>query len=178
MQSKEKDLAADIAVRTADWQRELTSSQDRNQTVAGQTAAATRAEGLRTQIVTLEQQRSALAAQMASSYPNALALPSKGFINDLLTDDSGYSLHRVQMAGWTLVLLIVFAHGVYLTLSMPEFDSTLLGLMGISAGTYLGFKLPEKQTPPPPAVLAANQVPALPPAAQGTQGARTPPTPG
>ena len=28
---------------------------------------------------------------------------------------------------------------------MPEFSTTLLGLMGISSGTYLGFKLPEKK---------------------------------
>jgi hypothetical protein len=28
---------------------------------------------------------------------------------------------------------------------MPEFGATLLALMGISAGTYLGFKIPEKQ---------------------------------
>jgi hypothetical protein len=28
---------------------------------------------------------------------------------------------------------------------MPEFEGTLLVLMGISNGTYLGFKIPEKQ---------------------------------
>jgi len=28
--------------------------------------------------------------------------------------------------------------------SMPEFPETLLVLQGISAGTYLGFKIPEK----------------------------------
>jgi hypothetical protein len=27
---------------------------------------------------------------------------------------------------------------------MPEFDASLLTLMGISSGTYLGFKFPEK----------------------------------
>jgi hypothetical protein len=29
-------------------------------------------------------------------------------------------------------------------LVMPDFDTTLLGLMGISSGTYIGFKFPEK----------------------------------
>lgn len=29
---------------------------------------------------------------------------------------------------------------------MPEFDGTLLALMGISSGTYLGFKIPERQS--------------------------------
>jgi len=28
---------------------------------------------------------------------------------------------------------------------MPEFSATLLALQGITAGTYLGFKIPEKQ---------------------------------
>ena len=31
------------------------------------------------------------------------------------------------------------------TLTMPTFDATLLALMGISSGTYIGFKLPNKQ---------------------------------
>jgi hypothetical protein len=30
---------------------------------------------------------------------------------------------------------------VAVNLVMPEFDATLLGLMGISNGTYIGFKL-------------------------------------
>jgi hypothetical protein len=29
---------------------------------------------------------------------------------------------------------------------MPQFSDTLLALMGISAGTYVGFKIPEQQT--------------------------------
>jgi hypothetical protein len=28
---------------------------------------------------------------------------------------------------------------------MPQFNPTLLGLMGISSGTYLGFKVPESR---------------------------------
>jgi len=28
---------------------------------------------------------------------------------------------------------------------MPEFSTTLLGLMGLSAGTYIGFKFPEQK---------------------------------
>ena len=31
-------------------------------------------------------------------------------------------------------------------LTMPDFSNQLLGLLGISAGTYIGFKFPEKQT--------------------------------
>jgi hypothetical protein len=47
------------------------------------------------------------------------------------------------MATWTVVLGFVFAVAVYQSLAMPDFSATLLGLMGISAGTYVGFKIPD-----------------------------------
>ena len=64
---------------------------------------------------------------------------------DILHDDDGIGLHRFQLVIWTLVLGIVFLAGVYRDLAMPELDATLLGLMGISSGAYLGFKFPEKR---------------------------------
>jgi hypothetical protein len=51
-------------------------------------------------------------------------------------------LSPFQIAVWTLVLGIVFIRSVYVDLTMPDFDATLLTLMGISSGTYIGFKLP------------------------------------
>jgi hypothetical protein len=71
---------------------------------------------------------------------------SEGFLNDILTDADGISLHRFQMFIWTIVLGIIFVASVYNSLAMPEFSGTLLALMGISSGTYIGFKFPEKQT--------------------------------
>ncbi|WEF34535.1 hypothetical protein [Pseudoduganella chitinolytica] len=65
---------------------------------------------------------------------------SRGWLADILSDRYGVSFHRFQMASWTLVLAIVFIQQVYRDLAMPDFDITLLGLMGISAGTYLGLK--------------------------------------
>jgi hypothetical protein len=65
---------------------------------------------------------------------------------DILSDENGISFHRFQMAIWTLVLVMVFVRAVYTDILMPDFDTTLLGLMGISSGTYLGFKFPEKTT--------------------------------
>jgi hypothetical protein len=67
--------------------------------------------------------------------------PCKGFWYDILSDEHGVSFHRFQMVIWTLCLTLVFAWDVYYNLAMPEFSPTLLGLMGISSGTYLGFKL-------------------------------------
>ncbi len=69
---------------------------------------------------------------------------SQGFLNDVLSDPTGISLHRFQMFVWTVVLGVIFIGSVYKNLAMPQFSATLLGLMGISSGTYLGFKVPEK----------------------------------
>jgi len=70
--------------------------------------------------------------------------PWKVVMYDLLADQNVISFHRFQIFVWTIVLGIIFTYKVYNELSMPDFSSTLLGLLGISAGTYLGFKLPEK----------------------------------
>ena len=74
------------------------------------------------------------------------AVPSTGLMNDLLKDSSGISFHRFQMFVWTLVLGIIFCISVYTHLAMPVFSGTLLALMGISSGTYIGFKFPERQS--------------------------------
>ncbi|MFH0823060.1 MAG: hypothetical protein V2B18_09955, partial [Pseudomonadota bacterium] len=70
---------------------------------------------------------------------------TQGLIKDIISDDNGVSLHRFQMLGWTIVLTTIFVIEVRQGLAMPEFDSTLLGLMGISGGAYIGFKLPAKE---------------------------------
>jgi small-conductance mechanosensitive channel len=81
--------------------------------------------------------------QLQSLTPAADAGISKGFLRDILSDASGYSFHRFQIFAWTIVLGIIFVSSVYNNLTMPEFSATLLGLMGISSGTYIGFKFPE-----------------------------------
>jgi hypothetical protein len=70
---------------------------------------------------------------------------SKNFIHDILSDDGGVSFHRFQIFAWTIVLIFIFIVSVYNTLGMPDFPGTLLGLMGISGGTYIGFKMPNQQ---------------------------------
>jgi len=72
---------------------------------------------------------------------------SDWFLNDVLTDETnGISFHRFQIFAWTLVLGILFIYSVWYRLAMPDFSTTLLALLGISAGTFLGFKIPEKQS--------------------------------
>lgn len=82
--------------------------------------------------------------QLQSLAPAPGAGVSKGFLRDILSDRSGYSFHRYQICAWTIVLGIIFVSSVYNDLTMPEFSATLLGLMGISSGTYIGFKFPEQ----------------------------------
>ena len=67
----------------------------------------------------------------------------KGVMYDLLAENNLISFHRFQIFVWTLVLGLMFVVNVYSDLAMPQFSATLLGLMGISAGTFIGFKLPE-----------------------------------
>ena len=62
------------------------------------------------------------------------------FILDIISSDGEVSLTRLQMVIWTFVLGIIFLHATWTTLSMPEFSATLLALMGLSNGTYVGFK--------------------------------------
>ena len=92
----------------------------------------------RTRLGQIDQQLGALAADAS---PNV----SQGFLRDILSDGSGYSFHRFQIFAWTIVLGIIFVSSVYNNLTMPEFSPTLLGLMGLSAGTYIGFKFPEQK---------------------------------
>lgn len=89
--------------------------------------------------------------------------PSQGFLIDILSDaGDGISIHRFQMFAWTLILGVIFVGSVYKDLAMPDFNVTLLGLMGISSGTYLGFKLPEKKKADQAA--AVQMAPTAPPA--------------
>ncbi|MEO6787037.1 MAG: hypothetical protein ABI318_12965 [Chthoniobacteraceae bacterium] len=73
--------------------------------------------------------------------------PVAQLVLDWLTENQSrtVSFHRFQMLAWTLVLSIIFMARVLDQLTMPEFSDTVLGLMGISSGTYLGFRLPDQK---------------------------------
>ena len=64
------------------------------------------------------------------------------FLDDLLTENEGISFHKFQIFVWTLILGAIFVFEVLNKLAIPEFNATLLAIMGISGGTYVGFKLP------------------------------------
>jgi hypothetical protein len=97
----------------------------------------------------LKQELTALNAdkEKKQSEYRKLTRQNEQFLTDILSDADGISFHRFQMAAWTLVLGIIFISSVYYNLAMPVFDTTLMGLLGLSAGTYLGLKIPEASTP-------------------------------
>ncbi|HEV7486940.1 MAG TPA: hypothetical protein VGQ65_14775 [Thermoanaerobaculia bacterium] len=87
----------------------------------------------------------ALAAVAITSVSSRGPRASEGFMRDLISADRGVvALDRLQVVVWTLVLGGVFLTAVLWDLTMPEFSATMLALMGISSGTYIGFKLPLK----------------------------------
>jgi hypothetical protein len=70
---------------------------------------------------------------------------SRGWLRDILSDSTGaIVLHRLQVVLWTLVLGIMLVVAVMTSLTMPTFNTTLVTLMGISSGTYVGFKFAEE----------------------------------
>jgi hypothetical protein len=110
--------------------------------VASSATAAALRSALEKKRAELEAVRARLVTERAGLTSIA---PSAGFWNDLVTDDRGaVSLDRFQIVAWSLVLGGFFLYAVVWDLTMPEFNATLLALMGISSGTYIGFKLPAK----------------------------------
>ena len=95
----------------------------------------------------LQQKKNSLAelqAKIARLPASSLPAKSRRFLRDILRDGDGVSFHRFQIVVWTMVFAVIFIHSVYRDLAMPDFNASLLGLMGISSGTYVGFKFPEK----------------------------------
>jgi hypothetical protein len=48
------------------------------------------------------------------------------------------------MVVWSVLLGGLYLHSVLVYVTMPDFSATLLGLMGLSSGTYVGFKMPAR----------------------------------
>lgn len=67
-----------------------------------------------------------------------------GFWSDILTDVNGVTLARFQAVVWNALIGILFLYEVMHNLRVPDLDATTLGLLGVSTGTYVGMKIPEK----------------------------------
>lgn len=65
---------------------------------------------------------------------------SGNILRDLVSENGGATVHRLQMVVWTLILGWTFMAGCFNTDQMPALSNQLLAVMGISGGTYFGFK--------------------------------------
>jgi hypothetical protein len=88
----------------------------------------------------LLQRRSSLLQKEA-----APAVSHSNYFTDILSDANGISLNRFQFFVWTIVFGLMFGYTVITSLQMPTLDDKWLLLMGISGGTYLGFKFPTQK---------------------------------
>lgn len=89
--------------------------------------------------------RSVAALEIAEAVVEVAPPPSK-LLRDWDKDKMDYviSLHRSQIALWTLIVMMFYMKELFTTLHIPEIPNNLIVLMGISGGTYLGFKFPSK----------------------------------
>jgi hypothetical protein len=126
LESSEK--AIEIASRVAT----AVSEQSKTQSITATRLPETIAE-LQSLINTREQSRAIVAG---ASKP----VSSDGFFTDLINEGDGPAFHRFQAVIWMAVLGGIFIFKVIYNLEMPEFDGSMLALMGISTTAYLGIK--------------------------------------
>lgn len=61
----------------------------------------------------------------------------EGFLKDILSDENGtINIQRVQMVIWTTVLGFIYIQTFVVNLTIRDFDTNILTLMGISSGVY------------------------------------------
>jgi len=114
--------------------------------------------------------------EINSNTPRHQDAPSQGFFIDILSDDSGISLHRFQNLAWTIIAMTVYLYKVLeikTGCQLPELSDTLLALTGISSATYLVMRSQENSSPATPAETAANTATVIP---TSNTGATTPAT--
>jgi hypothetical protein len=84
-------------------------------------------------------------AAPAATSPPPPAAPQKhqSYFADLLSDQQGMNVHRLQMLIWTAVFGGIFVYVTVKTGVFPAFDDQAFVLMGISSVTYVWFKRSE-----------------------------------
>ncbi|NMH27992.1 hypothetical protein [Flavobacterium silvaticum] len=78
-------------------------------------------------------------------------MPSKGFLLDIISDEKGVSVHRLQNVIWTVIVGFIYIAHVASKGTLPDGETItpeLFALMGISTGAYLGLKLNENKNAP------------------------------
>jgi hypothetical protein len=63
------------------------------------------------------------------------------WLYDILSDTDTVGFHRFQLIVWNVILGGVFLIWTWSDFAMPEFNATLLALLGLSAATFVGMKM-------------------------------------
>lgn len=99
--------------------------------------------------------------------------PSQGLIKDILSDENGLSIHRFQAMifnlAYGLSFLVEVFSKIHMNGSFPVYADPVLGLLGLSSGTYVYMKLNESQTTTPQKTVNAT-TPVKPQAVQPVAG--------
>ena len=71
---------------------------------------------------------------------------STSLLVDILSDRTSVQsmLHRLQNLFFTLAFLLVYLYRAWQEAALPDFSDQQLALLGISGGTYIGFKIAAK----------------------------------
>ena len=72
----------------------------------------------------------------------------KNFFFQVLSDENGISIQRFQSVVFTFFIGVFFVFEVVTQFEMPDIDTGILGLMGISSATYAGLKTNEGKNRP------------------------------
>jgi hypothetical protein len=72
---------------------------------------------------------------------------SGGFWKDILSDQNGISISRLQTLCFNLIYAAIFVSTVISKQELYPFDHTALTLLGISSGAYALLKIPEARHP-------------------------------
>jgi len=90
-------------------------------------------------------------------------LPSNGFFTDIVTDERGVSIARLQFIAFNVLAAIYFIRYVLKNWGMPEFDAQLLTLLGVSSLSLMALKtqenpklVPQTETNPAPTIQGSG----------------------
>jgi hypothetical protein len=143
-QDRQKTLAAErvsVEARIAQLEKDTSAGQPHSAAILQDSPPPPNLDDLKKELANKKGRQLEIQAAI-DALPPPERPKSQGFLHDILKDDSGVTFHRFQIAAWTIVLGGIFVRSVLQDLAMPDFNATLLGLMGISSGTYIGFKFP------------------------------------
>jgi hypothetical protein len=85
--------------------------------------------------------RSGLSKETVSPRPKLFQAKTTAWLYDVLADKDNIGFHRFQLLVWNIVLGIVFLYQTWIDFAMPEFNATLLALLGLSGATFVGMKM-------------------------------------